>query len=570
MASMEASSLPQPASGEPRNAITLHILCQSLPPPNRFTLHNVSLSITIAQLKERIEQAFPGNPRASTQRLIYRGKPLRVEDAVLSAIISIGEVGAQSSIHQMKIILIKPNMQEFNGSESIHLVLPPEPPKMEKSPVASGTSQASQIPEVLTQSSAPTSGTSTQFGTHPSVVPANAPSTPSIVRPALGTATPPYTTIQQIINNSSPALSGTNNHTPDVGGAEFSHRVRVMRRHIELIEQQLDHLTLPPMEHIISVRTQLLEIQDARYERRLPVPGVAELVGRIFNAQQRARLLDSAMMQRPSQVNPTESANASGSVERGAENSPPLYMLSSPTGDQSIIFTPNAMNAQLPAVQPTLPTRTAAGDPAAAQPHPNAAVVQNAVRHAMLNQRRRGNNIEHNGLARHMRRIWLFTRLWFFCYLTSAPGTWRRYIFVSLALLATFLSETDIPQQFLRSVIAPAQRHLESLAHAGGPLDPSAQATNGAPGLTLWEQIRRLERSIVLLVASLIPGLGERQVQARHAAERAREVAEQERAQQEAAAAQEHTEQNDESGPPDAAPAVDAGTGDGSGNVRVE
>lgn len=105
---METSSLPQPATGEPRNAITLHILCQTLPPPNRFTIHNVSLSTTIAQLKERIEQAFPGNPRASTQRLIYRGKPLRVEDAVLSAIISIGEVGVQSSIHQMKIVLIKP------------------------------------------------------------------------------------------------------------------------------------------------------------------------------------------------------------------------------------------------------------------------------------------------------------------------------------------------------------------------------------------------------------------------------------------------------------------------------
>ncbi|CAG8005493.1 unnamed protein product [Penicillium salamii] len=561
MASMETSSLPQPATGEPRNAITLHILCQTLPPPNRFTIHNVSLSTTIAQLKERIEQAFPGNPRASTQRLIYRGKPLRVEDAVLSAIISIGE--------------------EFNGSESIHLVLPPEPPKMEKSPVASGTSQASQIAEELTQSSTQTSGTTTQSGTHPSVAPANAPSAHSFVRPALGSATPPYTTIQQIINNSSPALSGTNNQSPDADGADFSHRVRVMRRHIELIEQQLDHLTLPPMAHIISVRTQLLEIQDARYERRLPVPGVAELVGRIFNAQQRARLLDSAMMQRSSQVNPSESVNASGSVERGAENSPPLYMLSSPTGDQSIIFTPNAINAQSPAVQPTLPTRTAAGDPAAAHQPPNAAAVQNAVRHAMLNQQRRGNNIEHNGLARHMRRIWLFTRLWFFCYLTSAPGTWRRYIFVSLALLASFLSETDIPQQFLRSVIAPAQRHLESLAHAGGPLDPSATATNGAPGLGLWEQIRRLERSIVLLVASLIPGLGERQVQARHAAERAREVAEQERAeqervQQEAAVAPEHpeqneqNEQNDESGLPDAAPVVDSGTGDNSGNVRVE
>jgi hypothetical protein len=203
-------------------------------------------------------------------------------------------------------------------------------------------------------------------------------------------------------------------------------------------------------------------------------------------------------------------------------------------------MTPNAINSQFPAIQPTFPTRTVpGGEPVAAQPNHNAAVVQNVVRQAMINQQRRGNNIEHGGLARHMRRIWLFTRLWFFCYLTSAPGTWRRYIFVSLALLVTFLSETDIPQQLVRLIVTPAQRHLEGLTHAGGPLDPSAQAANGALGLSFWDQIRRAERSIVLLVASLIPGLGERQVQARHAAEQERERAEQERLQREQAAAQE-------------------------------
>lgn len=85
---MEASSLPQSRVGGPGDVITIHILCQSLPPPKRFTLQNVSLSATVAQIKERIEQTFPGNPRASTQRLIYRGKPLRAEDAILGNILS--------------------------------------------------------------------------------------------------------------------------------------------------------------------------------------------------------------------------------------------------------------------------------------------------------------------------------------------------------------------------------------------------------------------------------------------------------------------------------------------------
>lgn len=89
---MEASSHPQPVVGDPGSVITLHILCQTLPPPNRFTIQNISLLATVAQVKERIEQAFPGNPRASTQRLIYRGKPLRAEDAKLGDILSRGDV----------------------------------------------------------------------------------------------------------------------------------------------------------------------------------------------------------------------------------------------------------------------------------------------------------------------------------------------------------------------------------------------------------------------------------------------------------------------------------------------
>lgn len=200
-------------------------------------------------------------------------------------------------------------------------------------------------------------------------------------------------------------------------------------------------------------------------------------------------------------------------------------MLSSPSGEQSILITPNAINPQLPPIQPTIPTRITPGEDLAAFQinHPEAA-LRDVARQMMQNhQPPRANNIEHFGLARHIRRIWLFTRLWFFCYLTSAPGTWRRYIFVSIALLITFLSETDVPQQLWQLIVVPAQRHLEGLTHAGGPLDPTARVANMAPGFGVWDQIRRVERSVVLLVASLIPGLGERQVQVRHAAEQERE-----------------------------------------------
>lgn len=89
-----ATGLPsQPiVEGETPRTITLHILCQSLPPPSRFTLENVPLSSTVGQLKSRIEQSFPNNPQVSHQRLIYRGKPLTVDDATLGVVVSSIEV----------------------------------------------------------------------------------------------------------------------------------------------------------------------------------------------------------------------------------------------------------------------------------------------------------------------------------------------------------------------------------------------------------------------------------------------------------------------------------------------
>ena len=184
----------------------------------------------------------------------------------------------------------------------------------------------------------------------------------------------------------------------------------------------------------------------------------------------------------------------------------------------------------------------------------------------MLNHQRRGNNVEHAGLARHIRRIWLFTRLWLFCYLTSAPGTWRRYIFVGIALLVTFFSETDIPRQFATTIISPIQRHLEGLTHAGGPADRATQtvANDAAAEFNIWDQIRRAERALVFLFASLVPGLGERHVQARTAADQAF-VAEQERQareRQEQEQARERERQEQER--------AQAGVTEGAGNAGTE
>lgn len=146
------------------------------------------------------------------------------------------------------------------------------------------------------------------------------------------------------------------------------------------------------------------------------------------------------------------------------------------------------------------------------------------------------------------RRLWLFLRLWLLSYMLSGYGTWTRVIFVILSALTSVIMETHIPRWLHDTVVRPIQRHLEELAHVGEPRQPATAEDNGGnPGdhrrdpilQGIWDLLRRTERSIVLLLASLIPGIGERQVQARNAAEAEAERArqeEQEREQTEAAA----------------------------------
>ncbi|KGO38734.1 Ubiquitin supergroup [Penicillium expansum] len=507
------SSQPM-VNGDKPGTITLHILCQSLPPPSRFTLENVPLSSTIAQLKGRIEQSFPNNPQASHQRLIYRGKPLTVDDATLRAVVS--------------------SMEE--GIDSMHLVLPPEPTHAAAPP-------ASEMPQHLHLGNSAQASTSSSTwvddsNPDPSVTTASMSSHSSIPRETDATSGSPRVTFNQYVNASSFNRHSAATNAPEAYGAETSQRIFTLRRHIEEIEGQLDRRIMPCMENIILIRNQLLEIQDARPARQLPIPGVAELVARILDSQQRARLMEFMQQQhsQPSVVAQTATRNTlqAGSIQ--------LFMLSSPMGDyHSGLLTQNHHLVSRPATQRAgAPNPAVANEPGAPQtpqvppapqpPNQNAAVVQNALRQAILNQERRGNNVEHAGLARHIRRIWLFTRLWLFCYLTSAPGTWRRYIFVSIALLVAFFSETNIPRQFATTIISPIQRHLEGLTHVGGPADRATQtgANDAAAEFNIWDQIRRAERAIVFLFASLVPGLGERHVQARTAADQAF-LAEQER-----------------------------------------
>ncbi|KAL5326712.1 hypothetical protein ACEPPN_004401 [Leptodophora sp. 'Broadleaf-Isolate-01'] len=164
--------------------------------------------------------------------------------------------------------------------------------------------------------------------------------------------------------------------------------------------------------------------------------------------------------------------------------------------------------------------------------------------------------------------IWLLARLAFFVwFFTSGNPSWTRwFIMVSLGVLV-FLYNTGVLNGIGNDIFGPIRRHLENLIPLAGPEAALVPAQNAAPipqapagdapagnltpqqrqrgeldpaeaaerileerrqrlanGGWLVAQIRRAEHSLLLFLASLVPGVGERHIAAREAEANAAEA----------------------------------------------
>ena len=86
------ASIPPADQSSSSQAFVLHVLCPSLPPPNRFTFNDLTPPTTVAGLKARISQSLPGQPSPEIQRLIYRGKPLSSDGILLGSVLDLDNV----------------------------------------------------------------------------------------------------------------------------------------------------------------------------------------------------------------------------------------------------------------------------------------------------------------------------------------------------------------------------------------------------------------------------------------------------------------------------------------------
>ncbi|PYH45718.1 uncharacterized protein BP01DRAFT_382338 [Aspergillus saccharolyticus JOP 1030-1] len=606
------ADLPTASADSPESFI-LHVLCPSLPPPNRYTIQDVDPSSTVAALKDRVTHAIPSQPSPQSQRLIYRGRPLTNDAAVL------------------KDVLEPPNATEYY----IHLVLPPssEPPAscFVDSPASQSAQPTSEmfprttttVPhrsshppddpwesfsaadtvrasaevaeiglalrrnidslrrELETRDRGRSSGGTTGFSSSLDPGLLNAQQRPS--RPDQSSSGPSsHPGVSRTISSETPAALNGLPVADLLAHATMTEETRlslqILTRQVELAEAQLNSGIAPPMDHIIRMRSHLFAILDDQCLNPLAERdgSVAGLLARVLNIYMRADQLHQ------SEALLLQSQTAAGGAISAASASGPAayYMLNSPSGYQGLLVSPQGTDvlqatlSSLRAMRSPDRTPNPGGNPAPVpnlRPNANAAVMENVVRQAVLNQRGLDNHADPNGqlgFARIMRRLWQFVRLYFFCYMFTEPGTWARVLFVTLAVLFVLSSETGVDQRLYQLFVAPVQRHLEGLVHLT-PTEPPAPAQgqsgqrgpgpatgNPRAGLAgeMRFQLRRVERSVALFLASLVPGVGERQVAVRNAAEaaqRARE--EEERRQREEAQQQQQQQQQQQENNGDAA-----------------
>lgn len=269
-----------------------------------------------------------------------------------------------------------------------------------------------------------------------------------------------------------------------------------------------------------------------------------------------------------SSVDANASASATGQTQ--------VYLLSSPSGPHALVFSSGGIYTGSRPVVPQARQRapfiwTAAqraewdhDNPPERRPVPPVIERPRDIIEGVRAENR-GRNANDNVLWGILRRIWLFVRLYFFSYLFSNSGTWRRYILVTLAFFAALLSETDVIRRTRAMIWEPVQRHIEGLVPLPGnegqnQRRPETGATPGQNGEqprpagerdpnrmaerllqqqaqrdTTWLQqnLRRAERAVALFLASLVPGVGERHIEARNAAEAASHAEERQREEEE-------------------------------------
>ncbi|PGH02820.1 hypothetical protein GX51_04432 [Blastomyces parvus] len=350
--------------------------------------------------------------------------------------------------------------------------------------------------------------------------------------------------------------------------SENRRRIPAILEQILGMESQVRRGHLPAIDEICRIRIQLYQILEEQDRNPLiPRDTMPEnLLARLSSLTARVDQIRLLRTRSFTSLPQYSSHTSSHTLQDPTQTS--IYLVSSPSGYHAVLLPPTGAPGQgiiQPGTQAFHAHGTTIHPHITSTPHeaphaaPNPMIIPPAVNQAILQQQERHRIfLGPANFSRIVGRLWLFVRLYFFCYVFSEDGTWFRIILVSLSVLTALLSETDLLQRAQRAVIDPLHRHLENLlpvdthqprdagrARRGvntnappvHPMQPNnineglgpavgtqhnAAIPNSEPAGT-YNRFRTAERAFALLLASLVPGVGERRVAARNAAEAARQ-----------------------------------------------
>ncbi|MCJ1379612.1 hypothetical protein MMC17_002714 [Xylographa soralifera] len=348
----------------------------------------------------------------------------------------------------------------------------------------------------------------------------------------------------------------------------------IVQQRLSQLERSLDQRTPPSNGEVWQVRNQLQNLRGQQPD--LP-PGLETSLNTRLNnisirvAHMRTQIANS-MIPTINVASPIPNAPAVPSTDTT------VYLLSSPTGPHALLVAPTGIYSTS-AGSGTMSTdainRTRQGvDPVVNQ---NLARIQVPV---FNNEQEIRDNqdiqvIQAEGqpqqeqqpdqvgdLARVLLplggHLWLLVRLFGFVYFFTSGAGWHRTVLLCACALVVFIGQTGVFRPIQQALWDPFRRHIEGLVPLAGnngdanndrgvlngqgptvPLPTPQQVAerllrerNDQGNGVVRRNIRRIERATALFVASLVPGVGERHIAARDAAEAARQAAEREREEQ--------------------------------------
>ncbi|KAJ5614646.1 hypothetical protein N7528_008300 [Penicillium herquei] len=509
------------------DTITIHILCPTLSATSRFTINNIPLNATIANLRSRIQGIVPSHPEPTNQTLIVRGRRLYPHDDFAN---------------------LREALAPITGDElTIHLLL------LTTAPV-----HHLNVPTTTVHyQSYRSRSTNTNPLTNRSL---SGPDEAQNLTNGLGHDFPngaidadQFSNLASILRNQMhpSSLPSVNNARGPMNYARDLNHPHAIDGHLQRLSQQL-RIAQAAMANSARIA------DDVRAQIMTDYWRPASAVNLLPNRRRYPTRLPQSLRN----LSLTDPLDLLFTQDALPAQDPAAYTVNAPDGSRYLTLPPGSGHLQpsVPSSPTTLrgpnltaghmeapnvastgqvpPTAGPNGDPAQGQQN-NAAAPRNAVRQELVNQPRPRIQAVAGDAGGALSRIWLFIRLYFFIYMITEPGTWTRTVFVTMALVFALAWSSDVTRQVYGMIVGPIQRHIERLALAGGPGEQPVAATaeNGnnqpAPAQNapddIWQYLWRAERSLVLLLASLVPGIGERQVQARNAAEAEAERQRQER-----------------------------------------